>query len=151
MKMLALQTVRLLPLSLMLVLGGCASTPAPTQAGEQPIVVTKLTQSANSWDGKLLPAYPSQQPQITILRIRIAPGAKLPLHHHPVINAGVLLSGQLSIETANGDKLHLKAGDPIVETVNTVHYGVNDGNVPAEIIVVYAGTVDQAITVVEPK
>ena len=149
MKMLALQTVRILPLSFMLVLTGCASTPEPPQAGEQPIVVTKLAQSANSWDGKLLPAYPAQQPQITILRIRIAPGAKLPLHHHPVINAGVLLSGQLSIETANGDKLHLKAGDPIVETVNTVHYGVNDGKVPAEIIVVYAGAVDQAITVVE--
>ena len=150
MKMLP-QTVWILPLLLTMMVSGCASAPAPVAPSELPIVVTKLTQSVKSWDGKLLPAYPSQQPQITILRIRIAPGARLLLHHHPVINAGVLLSGQLSIETANGDKLHLKAGDPIVETVNTVHSGVNDGKVPAEIIVVYAGTVDQAITVVEPQ
>lgn len=68
--------------------------------------------------------------------------------HHPVINAGVLLSGQ-AIETVSGATLHLKAGDPIVETVNMAHYGVNDGAVPAEIIVVYAGTVDHPITVVE--
>jgi len=31
--------------------------------------------------------------------------------------------------------------------VNTFHYGINDGTVPAEIIVFYAGIVGQAITV----
>ena len=114
-----------------------------------PVVVTKLVQSKTSWDGKPLPAYPTTQPEITILRISIAPGARLPLHHHPVINAGVLLTGQLKVETVSGAVLHLKAGDPIVETVNMAHYGVNDGTLPADIIVVYAGTVDQPITVVE--
>nr|WP_295786186.1 hypothetical protein [Rhodoferax sp.] len=69
------------------------------------------------------------------------------------IHTGTPAGGRAThrIKTASGDKLHLTAGDPIVETVNTVHYGVNDGKVPAEIIVVYAGAVDQAITVVEPK
>jgi hypothetical protein len=58
-----------------------------------------------------------------------------------VINAGVLISGQLTIVTADGKTLHLKAGDPIVEVVNTLHYGINQGKVPAEIIVFYAGAV----------
>ncbi|MES2581966.1 MAG: cupin domain-containing protein [Pseudomonadota bacterium] len=143
----ALHTIPVLVLSLLLL--GCASTPAHQEATDQPIVATKLVQSKTSWDGKLLPAYPTTQPEITILRIRIAPGARLPLHHHPVINAGVLLTGQLKIETVSGAVLHLKAGDPIVETVNMVHYGVNDGTVPADIIVVYAGTVDHPFTVIE--
>ena len=141
--------LRLASFSLLSVLAGCASGVGHGVAGQQAIVVTKLVQSTNSWDGKRLPAYPVTQPEITILRISIAPGARLPLHFHPVINAGVLLSGQLKIETSNGAVLQLKAGDPIIEIVNMAHYGINDGAVPAEIIVVYAGTVDQPVTVIQ--
>jgi hypothetical protein len=43
--------------------------------------------------------------------------------------------------------LRLKAGDPIVEVVNTLHYGINEGTVPAEIVVFYAGIVGQTVTV----
>jgi quercetin dioxygenase-like cupin family protein len=136
-------------LSVLSVLAGCASGVGQGVVGQQAIVVTKLVQSTNSWDGKRLPAYPVTQPEITILRISIAPGARLPLHFHPVINAGVLLTGQLKIETVNGAVLQLRAGDPIIEIVNMAHYGINDGTVPAEIIVVYAGTVDQAVTVIQ--
>ena len=88
---------------------------------------------------------------VTILRISIPAGARLDVHSHPVINAGVLISGQLTVLTKEGKTLHLKAGDPIVEIVNTSHYGINQGKVPAEIIVFYAGTVDRPITVVEPR
>ena len=73
------------------------------------------------------------------------------MHKHPVINAGVLVSGQLTVVATNGKTLHLKAGDSIVELVNTAHYGINDGNTAAEIIVFYAGTVDMPVTVVEPN
>ncbi len=67
-----------------------------------------------------------------------------------MINAGVLISGQLTVVTKDGKRLHLKAGDPIVEVVKTVHYGMNEGKVPAEIVVFYAGVVDAPITVAEP-
>jgi len=53
--------------------------------------------------------------------------------------------------TTEGKTLHLKAGDPIVEVVNTLHYGMNEGKVPAEIIVFYAGVVDTPITIAEPR
>jgi hypothetical protein len=33
--------------------------------------------------------------------------------------------------------------------VNTWHYGINEGDLPAEIIVFYAGVVDSPITVKE--
>lgn len=117
---------------------------------ESPPVVKELVKTTQSWNGAVLPAYPQGQPEITILRISIPAGTKLHTHRHPVINAGVLLSGQLTVVTADGKTLHLKAGDPIVEVVDTLHYGINEGKVPAEIVVFYAGVAGKPITVVEP-
>ncbi len=47
----------------------------------------------------------------------------------------------------NGQVLHMKTGDPIVEVVNTWHYGINEGNETAEILVFYAGTKDESVTI----
>lgn len=105
-----------------------------------------LAKASSSWDGKTLPNYAEGKPEITILRIKIPPGTQLPLHKHPVINAGVLLTGELTVRTENNKVLHLKAGDPIIEVVDTWHYGKNEGNEPAEIIVFYAGIVDMPIS-----
>lgn len=139
-----------LMLTALLLTGGCAahqtnaqSSPAAVQTGQQadPQVVrtVQLVQSERSWDGVMLPAYPQGQPQVTILRITIPAGARLPLHRHPVINAGVLTRGQLVVVTEDGRELRLAAGDPIVEVVDTPHQGFNPGSEPAEIIVFYAG------------
>ena len=133
---------------ILFLLPACATVQVSQEADEASIVVKKLVKTTQSWDGALLPAYPHDQPEITILRISIPAGAQLQSHTHPVINGGVLISGQLTVVTTDGKTLHLRAGDPIVEVVNTLHYGVNDGKVPAEIIVFYAGTIDAQITVV---
>lgn len=111
--------------------------------------VRTLAKTGSSWDGAALPAYPEGRPEITIMRITIPAGVKLPRHEHPLINAGVLLRGELTVVTDQGKTLHLKAGDPIVEVVNTWHYGVNEGKEPAEIIVFYAGTPGRPISVRE--
>lgn len=111
------------------------------------ITVHKLLQTDQSWNGAALPAYPEGKPEITILRIEIAPGVALPLHSHPVINAGVLLKGSLTVTTESGEVLHLKAGDAIAEVVNTWHYGKNEGDETAEIFVVYVGTPGTPITI----
>ena len=124
---------------------GCAME----ESNDASIVVRELVRNSKSWNGELLPPYLQGQPEITILRINIPAGARLETHSHPVINAGVLMSGQLTVETTDGKILHLKAGDPIIEVVNTLHYGINDGTVPAEILVFYAGIVGQAVTVSE--
>jgi quercetin dioxygenase-like cupin family protein len=112
-------------------------------------VVKELAATTQSWDGELLPAYPQGQPKVTILRISVPAGARLDTHHHPVINAGVLISGQLTVVAEGGKTLVLNAGDPIVELVNTPHYGINQGKDPVDIIVFYAGTADTPITVTE--
>lgn len=98
-----------------------------------------------------MPAYPQGQTELTILRITIPPGARLDTHHHPVINAGVLIGEQRTVITVSGKTLHLAAGDPIVEVINTAHYDINQGKVPAEIIVIYAGITNAPITGIEPR
>jgi quercetin dioxygenase-like cupin family protein len=109
--------------------------------------VTVLSKSGSSWDGKVLPDYPNGKPEITILRIKIPPGAVLPLHKHLVINAGILISGELTVMTEDGKTLHLKTGEGIVEVVNTWHSGKNEGNKTAEIVVFYVGTMNAPLTV----
>jgi quercetin dioxygenase-like cupin family protein len=128
----------------------CAMVRTRQEANENSIVVKELVKTTKSWDGEFLLAYPQGQPEITIRRISIPAGARLDTHSHPVINAGLLMSGQLTVVTVDGKTLHLKAGDPIVEVVNTLHYGINQGTLPAEIVVFYAGAVDTPITVVKP-
>ncbi len=111
------------------------------------VKVEVLAKTSASWDGRDLPNYAKGKPEITILRIQIPPKVQLPLHEHPVINAGVLLKGELTVVTKNKETLHLKAGDSIVEVVGKWHYGKNEGNEPAEIIVFYAGVQDTPITI----
>ena len=114
---------------------------------ETNIVSSTLVKSTHSWDGSQLPSYPEGQPEVTILKITIPAGAKLPLHQHPYINAGVLTKGELTVVTKTGETLTITAGDAIVEIVNKWHFGENSGDVSAEIIVFYAGIIGQPITI----
>jgi hypothetical protein len=59
---------------------------------ENTVKTDVLAKNSVSWDGANLPDYAKGTPEITILRIKIPPKTQLPLHKHPVINAGVLLS-----------------------------------------------------------
>jgi quercetin dioxygenase-like cupin family protein len=109
-----------------------------------------LARATTSWNGAALPAYPQGTPEITILKYTIPPHTALPWHEHPYINAGVLLSGTLTVESQDGQTLHLAAGDSLIELVNTWHHGINDGDEPAVILVFYAGIEDTPVTVKKP-
>lgn len=106
-----------------------------------------LLKTSKSWDGSDLPEYPKGKPEITILKIIIPPHTQLPVHKHPVINAGILLKGNLKVTTEDGKTLYLKAGDIISEVVNKWHHGVNESDESAEILVFYAGIKDMPITI----
>ena len=131
--------MKLIVITSMLALLVASVGSAQAKPDAEAIEAEVLARSTQSWDGSTLPNYPRALPEISILRIRIPPGAALPVHKHPVINAGVLLTGQLTVISEDGDTLHLKAGDAIIELVNKWHYGRNDGDTTAEIVVFYAG------------
>ena len=114
---------------------------------ETKVVVKKLAETSLSWNGDILPDYPEGNPLITVLKIIIPPKTKLNKHYHPVINAGIVLKGKLTVIDIDNNVLHLKPGEVIVELVNKIHYGINNSRESVEIIVFYAGTADLPITV----
>lgn len=118
-----------------------------TEQTKHEIKVVEVVKSSNSWNGTKLPHYPQGQPEVTVLRITIPKGVTLPMHQHPVINVGVLLKGELTVKTQKGEILLMKAGDPIVEVVDTWHLGTSTGTEDAEIMVFYAGVKDKPLTI----
>lgn len=106
-----------------------------------------LAKSNNSWDGSALPAYPKEAPEISVLKITIPAHTMLPLHKHPIINAGFMVKGSLKVVTDANKTLYLKAGDALIEVVDRWHYGVNEGDEPVEIVVFYAGTKESVYSI----
>ncbi|PSW16423.1 cupin domain-containing protein [Photobacterium rosenbergii] len=107
-----------------------------------------LIKTTSSWNGEPLPSIQLQQPEITIKEIIVEPGEKLPWHQHPVINTGILLSGQLTVHTQD-KKVTLNAGEVLVEVMNTSHYGENTGDEPAKVIVFYIAEKDSKVTILD--
>lgn len=126
----------------------CVSTSyAAEEHGKTKVEV--LAKSTQSWDGTTLPKYGQGQPEVQVLKIIIPAGARLPMHKHPVINAGYLISGELEVTTETGETKRIKGGDALIEVANKWHFGRNIGDEPAEIIVVYASTKGSPITVLK--
>jgi len=99
-----------------------------------------LLRTGSSWDGEPYKSYPSGQPELTILKITLAPHTELEWHSHPIPNAAYILSGELTLERKrDGKKQHFAANQAVSETVDTLHRGVT-GDEPVVLIVFYAGT-----------
>ena len=111
------------------------------------VVSEVLVKSTKSWDDTVLPAYPKEAPELTLMKITIPPHTTLPMHKHPIINVGYMLKGAWKVVTKENKTLALKAGDAIIEVVDTWHYGMNEGDEPVEIIVFYAGVKESAYAI----
>lgn len=109
-----------------------------------------LDNVSQSWDGAALPHYPEGKPAITMLRITVPPHTKLARHYHSVINVGYMLSGELTVTSDTGQSQCIKAGEPLVEMVGSIHYGENKADIPAVILVFYAGDSQSPITTQAP-
>ena len=111
------------------------------------VTIKELVNSTKEWDGQSLPEYPDGQAEIKVLRIKIPSGVTLPWHYHPVINAAVILKGNLELYLENGRTKVFGPGEALVEVVNTVHAGKSIGNDDVELVVFYAGSKGQSTTV----
>ena len=109
------------------------------------IHIETLLKTDSSWDGTRYESYPSGQPQLTVLKIEIPAHSELPWHKHPIPNAGYVQSGEITVEKPNGEKMTVKAGQVLPETVGSVHRGVT-GDSPVTLIVFYAGAQGQPLS-----
>jgi len=119
-------------------------------AQETGLQMEVLLKSGHTWDGAALPAYPDGPPEITIVKLTVPPGTELPIHRHPFINGGMLLSGELKVRSESGQETHIRAGDAVLELVDTWHAGRNEGTEPAVALVFYVGTPGVPLTERKP-
>lgn len=99
-----------------------------------------LLQASQSWNGKPYTHYPTGQPQLTTIRLTIAPHTALPWHTHPFPNVVYVLSGTLTLhDRASGKTLVVHQGQAVGESVDAVHRG-ETGDEPAVLLITYAGT-----------
>lgn len=134
----------LIAIVLCLSLSACASTHTAEK-----ITSTQLLQTTTTWDGKAV-TYPTDaKAQVTALMIEIPVNGETGWHRHPVPSFAMIVDGTLDVMLKDGSVNYLKAGDPLVEVVDTAHNGRNTGNVPVKIMVFYTGTVNSILTIKE--
>ena len=98
-----------------------------------------LLRSSSSWDGEPYKSYPPGQPELSVLKITLAPHTQLEWHSHPIPSAAYIVAGELTVERKrDGKKQHFTAGQAVSETVDTLHRGAA-GNEPVVLILFYAG------------
>jgi quercetin dioxygenase-like cupin family protein len=111
------------------------------------VTVEQLLQTTQAWNGTEYTHHLTGQPQITILRISIPPNSALDWHEHPMISAGYVLSGQITLEMKRtGKRKTFHAGEALAETVNAVHRGYTTQQ-PVELVVFYAGSVGLPLSI----
>lgn len=115
---------------------GKLTTPAAYNAG----VTSKILSKTGVTSSGQKVAYPvTDKPEVTALLVDLAPGAETGWHKHPVPVYAFVLSGNLIIEMEGGSTLLFKAGDAIIEMVETFHNGKNIGIEPVRLAVFYTG------------
>ena len=124
-------------------LGGVSFIPVLAQNSANQVATGHreiLLETAESWDGKPYTRYPTGQPQLTTIKLTLAPHTALPWHTHPFPNSVYVLTGILTLrDRDDGKTLVVHQGQAVGESVDVVHRG-ESGNQPTVLLITYAGT-----------
>ena len=112
---------------------------------------TELIRTTQSWDGAELPDYLQGRPEIVAVKYEISAGQKLGWHHHPVMNHGILVQGELTIVSLDGTEKVVHEGEAVVEMVGTIHHGENRGNKPVILYMFYLSQEGLPLSVQHPE
>lgn len=115
----------------------CKEAKAQEDDNAQNVVSTELIRTSQSWDGVELPDYLKGRPELVAMKYVFPAGKKLGWHHHPVMNYGILVQGELTIIGQDGKEKVVHEGEAVVEMVNTIHHGENRGKKPVILYMFY--------------
>ena len=122
------------------------------ESGQTPQVQsTELIRTSQSWDGVELPDYLQGRPELVAVKYVFPAGKKLGWHHHPVMNYGILVQGELTIIGLDGKTKVVHEGEPVVEMVNTIHHGENRGDKDVILYMFYLSQQDSLLAVQHPE
>lgn len=112
-------------------LPAAALDPTPQAAVVTPLVSTDRTDA-----GQPL-VLPRENPRVIVSNFEIAPGATLPVHKHPSARYAYVLEGHLRVTNADtGASKDYKAGDFVIEMIDTWHLGANVGDDTVRLVVI---------------
>ena len=129
----------------------CERTNAQNEETAQKVVSTELIRTSQSWDGVELPDYLQGRPELVAVKYIFPAGKKLGWHHHPVINYGVLVQGELTIIGLDGKEKVVHEGEAVVEMVNTIHHGENRGDKDVILYMFYLSKEGEQLAVQHPE
>jgi len=115
------------------------------------VVSTELIRTSQSWDGVELPDYLLGRPELVAVKYEFPAGQKLSWHHHPVMNYGILVQGELTIIGQDGKEKTVHEGEAVVEMVNTIHHGENRGTKPVILYMFYLSQDGMPLAVQHPE
>lgn len=112
---------------------------------------TELIRTSQSWDGVELPDYLQGHPELVAVKYVFPAGQKLGWHHHPVMNYGVLVQGELTIIGLDKKEKVVHEGEAVVEMVGTIHHGENRGNKDVILYMFYLSQKGMPLAVQHPE
>lgn len=111
----------------------------------------ELIRTSTSWNGTSLPDYPLGKPELVAVKYIIPPGQKLGWHHHIAMNHGVLIQGELTVVGLDGQTKVFREGDVIVEMVEDIHHGENQGATMVILYMFYLAQENMPLSVQHPE
>jgi quercetin dioxygenase-like cupin family protein len=136
---------------MMIFVTSCKKSNPQEEASEQTVKSEELIRTSQSWDGVELPDYLQGRPELVAVKYEFPAGKKLGWHHHPVMNYGVLMQGELTIIGQDGKEKVVHEGEAVVEMVNTIHHGENRGKKPVILYMFYLSQKDLPLAVQHPE
>jgi len=115
------------------------------------VVSEELIRTSKSWDGVDLPDYFQGKPELVAVKYVFPAGQKLGWHHHPVMNYGILVQGELTIIGQDGKTKVVHEGEPVVEMVGTIHHGENRGDKDVILYMFYLSKEGEQLAVQHPE
>ena len=136
---------------LVVVMITCNKTNAQDDKHTQEVKSEELIRTSQSWDGVELPDYLQGRPELVAVKYEFPAGQKLGWHHHPVMNYGILVQGELTIIGEDGKEKVVHEGEAVVEMVNTIHHGENRGTKPVILYMFYLSQKGMPLAVQHPE
>ena len=133
------------------VLNSCKEARTQEDNSAKEVQHTELIRTNQSWDGVELPDYLQGRPELVAVKYVFPAGKKLGWHHHPVMNYGVLVQGELTIIGLDDKKKVVHEGEAVVEMVNTIHHGENLGTKDCILYMFYLSQEGEQLAVQHPE
>jgi len=132
-------TAPVITAALLALLSGCASLAPDAAMPVAPPSTNVVLQTDQTVLGQPI-VYPSGSPdEVTAAIVTLEPGARTGWHRHPVPLVAYMLEGELTVAYQDHGERVYRAGDALVEAIETPHEGHNSGDAAARLLVVFIG------------